>query len=55
MTGAQDPHPLSAARAALRPAIVAAAFDIQMVPDVPLAATDLPVNCVVTDNAIYTR
>lgn len=43
------------ARFSPRPTIVAAAFDIQIVSDVPLGTTDLPVDSVVTENAIYTR
>ena len=37
------------------PAIIAAAFDIQITPGVPLSATDQPVDCVVTESAIYHR
>lgn len=42
-------------RSATRPVVVAAAFDTQIVTDVPLDATDLPVDIVVTESAIYTR
>ena len=38
-----------------RPLIVAAAFDMQMVPDVPLSTTDQPVDYVVTETAIHAR
>ena len=38
-----------------RPVIVAAAFDMQIATDVPLDATDLPVDYVVTEDAICTR
>ncbi len=38
-----------------RPEIVAAAFDIQLVADVPLGTTDRPVDTVVAENAVYVR
>ena len=40
---------------AARPAVVAAAFDTQIVNDVPLSTTDQPVDAVVTESAIYRR
>jgi 5,10-methenyltetrahydrofolate synthetase len=43
------------ARFAPRPDIVVAAFDTQIVPDVPLSETDMPVDIVVTETAIYRR
>ncbi len=43
------------ARFSPRPAVVAAAFDSQIVPDVPLESSDLPVDIVVTESAVYTR
>ena len=43
------------ARFSVRPTVIAAAFDIQLVAELPLAATDLPVDVVVTESAIYTR
>ncbi len=43
------------ARFAPRPAIVAAAFNAQIAPDVPVGTTDQPVDIVVTETAIYRR
>ena len=43
------------ARFAMRPTVVAGAFDIQMATEVPLATTDVPVDIVVTENTVYTR
>ena len=38
-----------------RPAVIVAAFSVQMVSDLPLSATDRPVDCIVTETAIHTR
>ena len=43
------------ARFSPRPAVIAAAYDMQVVADVPLGPTDLPVDMVVTEKALYTR
>ncbi len=43
------------ARFSMRPAIIAAAFECQRVAAVPLDATDLPVDVVVTENTSYKR
>ncbi len=43
------------ARFSIRPAVIAGAFECQMVADVPLCESDLPVDVVVTENAVYTR
>ncbi len=40
---------------AQRPVVIAAAFDLQMVSEMPLEATDFPANTVVTETAVYTR
>ncbi len=40
---------------AQRLVVLAAAFDLQIVAEVPLAATDLPVNIVITETAVHTR
>jgi 5-formyltetrahydrofolate cyclo-ligase len=34
---------------------IAAAFDVQIVPAVPLTPVDLPVDAVITQGALYTR
>ena len=41
--------------AAPRPTVIAAAFAMQLVADVPLDASDMPADVVVTENTIYTR
>lgn len=43
------------ARFAARPVVIAAVFQVQIVDDLPLETSDLPVDIVVTDNANYGR
>jgi 5-formyltetrahydrofolate cyclo-ligase len=38
-----------------RPVVIAAAFAMQMVADLPSGATDLPVDYVITENTVYAR
>jgi 5-formyltetrahydrofolate cyclo-ligase len=38
-----------------RPSLVAAAFGLQIVPDLPVSQTDQPVDTVITEDAVYER